>query len=364
MRLTALLREAWAITRSARVSTLLIALVVAAMCFASIVTVGRTASAAADVAARMEQAGARQLSITDIQNTGFVNQRTLDVVRDVSTVESANALGQPFDVVNGVIGAGGQRIPTWPVLGSADGVVTLVRGRAPQPGEALVSATQLTALNLAEPAGYLTTTNGYAQYPIVGAYTTHAPFDDLAAGAIIIAAPETPGRELRVVIDDITSADPTQSAILSILAPPDAQAVQVSSPSAIAETARDLNAQMTGFGRTLLLLILTAGGFFVASVVLSDVLIRRRDLGRRRTLGITRADLVTLVCTRTAITALFGAALGCTAAWITNQAMGHATPADFTVAIGVLAVLTATVAALPPAIYASRIDPVNVMRTP
>ena len=98
--------------------------------------------------------------------------------------------------------------------------------------------------------------------------------------------------------------------ILSILAPTDVQGVQVDSPAALAETARDLNAQMSGFGRTLLLLILGAGGFFVAAVVLADVLIRRRDLGRRRTLGVTRADLIALVSLRTLITALLGAALG------------------------------------------------------
>ena len=41
-----------------------------------------------------------------------------------------------------------------------------------------------------------------------------------------------------------------------------------------------------------LLLILGAGAFFVSIVVLADVLIRRRDLGRRRTLGIGRGDLI------------------------------------------------------------------------
>ena len=72
------------------------------------------------------------------------------------------------------------------------------------------------------------------------------------------------------------------------------------------------------FGRSLLLIILAVGGFFVASVVLADVLVHGRDLGRRRTLGAAR----------------------------------------------VLAILAAVAAAVLPAIFAAVRDPVRVLRTP
>ena len=71
-----------------------------------------------------------------------------------------------------------------------------------------------------------------------------------------------------------------------------------------------ITGELAGLGRSLLLLILGAGAFFVAIVVLADVLIRRRDLGRRRTLGIGRADLVLLVAVRTAAPAVLGAVVG------------------------------------------------------
>lgn len=364
MKPSALLREAWATTWAARVSSVLIAVVVATMCFASIVTVGRSASAAAEVAQRMEEAGARRLSVVDTREDGFINPRTLGVVRAVNTVQTANALGAPFDAVNGVIGRGGVRVPVWPVLGDLTHVASLVRGRLPRPGEALVSAGRLPALGMAEPVGYLETVDGSTSYPIVGAFEARAPFEDLAAGAIVAAEDDMPGRELRVVIDDVTSAQPTVTAILATLAPPDIHGVQVDSPTALAATARDLNAQMAGFGRTLLLLILAVGGFFVAAVVLSDVLVRRRDLGRRRTLGVTRSDLISLVLARTAFTGVVGAVPGCLLGWIANQVTGFTTPIHFTAGVGTLAVLVATLAALPPAGYAARLDPVNVMRTP
>lgn len=364
MKLRALLREAWTTTWATKVSSILTIVVALAMCMAALVTVGRSAAAASEVAQRMEQAGARRLSVTDTRDGGFVNSRTLSVVQHVSSVEAANALGVPFDAVNGHIGAGGTRLPVWPILGEVTHVGDIVRGRIPQPGEAAVSVSQMRAWGLTEPVGYLAATDQTGQYPIVGAYRAKPPFEDLAAGGIVAASPESAGRELRVVIDDVTSTRPTVKSILAILSPPDIQGVQVESPAALAGTARDLNTQMSGFGRTLLLLILAAGGFFVAAVVLADVLIRRHDLGRRRTLGITRADLIALVGVRTLITALIGATLGCMAGWFANQLTGHPTPVYFTVAIGVLAVLVAAAAALPPAYYASRLDPVRVMRTP
>ena len=53
------------------------------------------------------------------------------------------------------------------------------------------------------------------------------------------------------------------------------------------------------------------------------------------------------------------------AAVVTNLvAVGIATPAGFAVAVGVLATLTAGLSSLLPAFYATRLDPVNVMRTP
>ena len=48
MRLRELLRETWAATWASKVSSALMAIVVATMCFAALMTVGRTAAAAAN----------------------------------------------------------------------------------------------------------------------------------------------------------------------------------------------------------------------------------------------------------------------------------------------------------------------------
>ena len=95
----------------------------------------------------------------------------------------------------------------------------------------------------------------------------------------------------------------------------------------------------------------------------ADVLIRRRDIGRRRTLGIARADLVALVTLRAVIPAIAGSTLGSVMAVLVCARIGHAPSLDFAAATATLAALTTAIASLTPAIYAAHVDPVRVMRT-
>ena len=363
MRARSLLREAWASAWASKVPTALVAIVVATMCFVALSTVGKAAANEDQIRQRLEAAGARRLSVTDTREGGFINPRTLALVGTLSSVDASVGVGVPYDVTNGRIGPGGTRVAAFPILGDVGQIGRLLRGRWPQPGEALVTVSAQQRLGLAEPVGYVATPDK-TSYPIVGAIEVVAPFDDMAQSIIVNAAGEPTARELRVVISSIPDVVATQKAILAILAPADPQGVSIESPAGLAETAQQLGGQLAGFGRSLLLLILGVGAFFVATVVLSDVLVRRRDLGRRRTLGATRADLTTLVTLRTLVPALAGAVLGTGIAAIVNARTGYPTPLVFATAGGVLAVLTALLAALPPATYAAHRDPVNVMRTP
>lgn len=363
MRLRELLSEAWASARSSTVASVLIALVVASMAFAAIVTVGQSAAAAAGVARQMTSAGARQLSVIDGRREGFVNQRTLTAAAGLSTVQAAAAFGMPRDVMNGVIGRGGQPVALWPVLSDISGLGTLEQGRQPLPGEAVVTPKAMRTLGFSGPAGFVASADGLVSVPVVGLLVPSEGYADLD-GSVLVSQPDADGRELRVRLESVESAGSTVGIVLDVLRPLDPQGVQVSSPGGLAETAKRLDAELRGYGRGLLLMILSVGGFFVAAVVFADVLIRRRDLGRRRTLGVTRSDLTTLVVLRVLAMAGAGAVLGCVAGWVTNQVQSSATPIGFVVAIGVLGVLVAAVAAVPPAVVAVTRDPVRVMRTP
>ena len=362
MRIAGIVREALTSAWASKVPSLLVAVVSAAMCFAALVTVGQSAANQAAVQASLAGAGGRTLIVRDMFGAGFINLRTLSEVAGLSSVDTAIGLGGTFDSTNGKIGPGGTLVSTWPVYGDLSKTVKLLQGRWPNPGEALITAPAQAALGLVAPVGYLAA--GASQYPIVGLCAPRDGFDDFATGAVVNGNSATPAVELRVVITSINAAPVTQTAVLQILAPPDPGGVSVQSPLGLSELNQAVGNQLAGFGRSLLLMILGVGGLFVAAVVLADVLVRRRDLGRRRTLGITRGDLTAFVTLRAAISAAIGAAIGSTTGMIVCSRIGYTPTTSFAIAIAALATLTAAIAALAPAAYAARLDPVSVMRTP
>ncbi|MFQ5523642.1 MAG: hypothetical protein ACE5F5_08695 [Acidimicrobiia bacterium] len=78
-----------------------------------------------------------------------------------------------------------------------------------------------------------------------------------------------------------------------------------------------------------------------------------------------RPLIVGLIATQTLVVAVVGAAVGTLGTGLVLTRL-TGTPPDptFTLAIGILAVLTTTTAALPPSLVAAYRDPVRVLRIP
>lgn len=360
MKLDDLLREALAAARCSPIPSALVALVVAATTCVALVTVGRQAALEADLARELAGPAARTLTVTDNENSGTLRPATVEVLDGLSSVEAAVGSTIPVDVVNGAVGD--PKVALTGLVGDTGRAITLTRGRLPlTDGEAVVSVEVQRRLGLAEPVGFLSTADG-RQWAIVGAFEPKAPFTDLSGMAVTFPSAPTSLRQVQVISTSIDVASATQNAALSIMAA-GANKLNVNSPLGAAATGKLVEQQVTGFGRSLLLFILGAGGFFVAVVVLSDVLIRRRDLGRRRTLGITRGDLVLLVALRTTAPAGLGAVCGLGLGLGLGALGGHVPDPLFAIGVAVLACLTALLASVPPAVLAANRDPVSVMRT-
>ncbi len=369
MRALVLLREAAAAARASLVPSALVALVVAATCLAAVATVGRQAAAEAVLSQQLAGPEARTLTLTQTGDGASLTPAALAQLTTLNGTDAVVATDLPVDAVNGALGAGSTPVAIVGLYGTAGSALTLTQGHLPGPGEVIVPQAVMDKLGLAQPVGYLQAGDG-TQWSIVGAFSPKPPFEDLAGVAVALPtlSPDASVtgygfHELRVVTDTVTHVRAVQDATLAI-ASPDLGKVQVTSALAAAGASQQAAGALAGLGRSLLLLILGAGAFFVAIVVLADVLIRRRDLGRRRTLGITRGELVALVTARTAGPSILGAALGagigCAQVWHTTGQF----PATFAAATALLGVVTALLACLPPALYAARRDPVEVMRTP
>src|SRR5690606_2271114 len=305
VRFLVLLREALSTTWANKVPTALVALLVAIMCATTLATVGRTAAAEQQVAERLDAAGSRLLVVTDTRGGDLITPAVVTQTRGLSVTERAVGVQIPVDVTNKAIGAGGTRVPAWTVDGDLSEVLTLTAGRWPHPGEALVSTTGQEALGMDDPVGavQLASSTQVGDYSVVGAFTPNEPFGADEAGLVIAGEPAVPLGSSYVGEGASGAAPAAQSAVRGLVAPPEVDSNSAQSPVAPAELQAEVAGDLGTFGRTLLLGVLGAGALLVAIVVLADVLVRRKDLGRRRALGATRGMILALVIARTLLPA-------------------------------------------------------------
>ncbi|MBC7271176.1 MAG: permease [Actinomycetales bacterium] len=366
MRPLLILREALATAWAAKVPSALVVVLVATMCAATLATVGRTAAAEAQLLDRLDSAGSRVLIVADTARNELITPTIVDQTALLSTSERAVGTLIPVDVVNGVIGDGGTRVPAWGIHGELPAVATLLAGRWPGPQEAIASRDALRALGMDEKAGWVTLASSTLadDWSIVGVFEAREPFDDLEAGLLY---PAPTGRALdavRVVLTSASVAPAAQAQALRLISAPSPDALSITSPVSLAALQEQVTSDLANFGRTLLLAVLGAGGLLVTVITLADVLVRRTDLGRRRALGATRGVIVALVVLRTVGPALCGAAIGTGLGIYLTARLGAAPPWEFTCGTVLLALLAAATSAVPPALYAATRDPVRVLRTP
>lgn len=143
-----------------------------------------------------------------------------------------------------------------------------------------------------------------------------------------------------------------------------ASELRIESPVGAAELQTQVMEDVTVFGRSLFIGVLLAGAVLVAIVTLTDVLVRRADLGRRRALGATRGTIISLVLLRSMIAALVGVIVGVGASAVLTNRMETMPPTSFMIGVGILSIIAAIASSIPPAIYAANRDPVAVLRTP
>ncbi len=146
----------------------------------------------------------------------------------------------------------------------------------------------------------------------------------------------------------------------------DPTSIGVETSATLAGIRAAVQGELGEYGRQLVTLILAVG--FVSwwrSTCTGRSPSAAANFGRRRALGASRTTIITLITTQTLLVALIGATLG-TLIGGTLVRRWTDTPPDlpFSIAIATLATLTATIAAIPPALIAAYRDPVRILRVP
>ena len=186
----------------------------------------------------------------------------------------------------------------------------------------------------------------------------------------IAQAPETwavpDNLVIRARTDPSSLAEPARSVIASVDPAQPVSGVKLMDDILDIEIA-DRHQQMTLLGAfASLALVLASLGLY--GVLAYAVAQRRREIGLRMALGASAGAVVTMFALRGLRLATMGLAIGAAGAWASTRAMSGALygvrATDPSTFAGVLALLgtTAVIASIVPAVRASRIDPMVVLR--
>jgi hypothetical protein len=237
-------------------------------------------------------------------------------------------------------------------------------GRMPEKGEVVISAGAAQALRMNQPLATGVSTDG-ATLPIVGTYT----MDDTGAISTMLA---------NAVLAPANTTDEYATVVFLAREPADIATIVAVVNSAIGK--RDgVSLEYEPRAAQLQQTVATAGSKNVASIALSVVLIgaliqtassllnsilQRRENARRRALGFTRSEIVTLGVLEAALLSALGSTLGALGAAIrlAGQTI-QIQSGQIAATIGLLTVL-AVLAAIPGGATAAAQDPARILRVP
>lgn len=360
----AMFAEAWAVARSELVASGLIALLVAGMCVAVVLTAGRSEGVQRQVLASIDAVGTRSIVVRAEPEAG-VDSQVITRLAAVEGIEWAGAFGPASDSRNAAF-EGGTPVATR-ALYTLDSSVLEIPSELPIRGPlAFATPRALDVLGLPDRIGTVTTTR-LGDLAVVGHVKLPDYLGFLEPHLFVPAEPGVVGPVALVVV--VTTSPALVGAVTDVLS----QAVAASDPSTVAITTSEayaslralIEGELGGFSRALLAVTCGVLAILVAALGYGLVMIQRKNYGRRRALGATRGFIVGLVLVRAVIAGLAGGALGCGVAWIALSMSKDPTPdPPFLVAVGVLAVLTGAAGSLMPAFVASRRDPLTELRVP
>lgn len=363
-KIAAIAVESLAVARSQPVISVLTILMIAGMVATVLLTTGRTVGAEQAVISTIDDAGTRSIVVRADPDAGLTAE-VLDRLATVEGVEWAAAFGAAQDVTNAAI-ADGAKVPSRLLWTNDLTPLGLPAEQAIENVTAWASPVALQRLGLVEPVGGVTNELG-ASFAIVGEATVP---DSVSFLEPFVVVPQSGNRSSEVAVLVVVAASPdlvgpVSSVVQSVLGVTDPTMVKITTSEALAELRAIVEGQLGGFGRSLVIVIFAVTAVLVAVILYGLVMLRRKDFGRRRALGASQRLIVGLLLTQTAALSITGATTGCTVAALGLLLSGDPLPEfGYFLSVAFLAVLVGTVAALVPAIAASRRDPLRELRVP
>jgi putative ABC transport system permease protein len=365
-RIRAVVSESLATATTEPVGTALTVLVTAALCLAVLLTTGRTVGSERLVLSTIDAGGTRSM-IVRAEPPAMLDSTVVDRLTRLESVDWVGAFGPAVDMRNARTPAA-TNVAVRTLYTPAPGELDIPMTNTSSQSAVLASERALELLGLPDAAGAVRTADGVDQ-PVTGRIAVPDFLTFLEPLAVNPRAPQAGSGEpvavVVVVADHPSSVAALAEAVTASLAVNDTTQVSITTSEALATLRTVIKGQLGGFGRALVLAVFSVLTIVVAALMYGLVMIRRKDYGRRRALGATRALIIALIVVRTAATSLVGALVGSVAASIVLLVGRDPAPAiDFVVAVGLLAIASGVLGSLPPAIAASHRDPLTELRVP
>lgn len=362
-RTSKLLLEAARNARAHSGTTIVLALVAAAMMLATLLTAGRAAATEAEIVSSVDGAGSRLIEVTITEPSPGLNSSAVSRVLSLDNVEWVLALGPARDV-RSIQLASRINVAARTLLTDLPPGVDVTAGRAPQAGEAIVTSDAQRRLQLEYPVGAIS--DGAHTYSVVGSFEATGLIDTLGRLVLTGVNPEVPEHAtlIYVLADQANNVAGIVDAIRAVADVP-AEYVVVKTSDTLIELGNVVNGSIGELSRQLAAGAIIAGVVLVALTMTLALTSRRRDFGRRRALGATRSALVALVLLEVGVPVIIGALVGLGA--MVGLAVGFGVaippPAFIAAAFG-LTCIAGLVAAIPPTVWAARQDPLKILRVP
>lgn len=345
--------------RSLRIQSLAVCLTVAASCVVSIATVGRSVEQEREILAVFDSSEARVVVFEPADASVAIVPGAVGRLERVNTVDWVIGVSAPFDVKRSSL-PGAAPVAARYATGSSEDL----RFSGDDPG-AYVSAEAMRRLGLRAAAGAIEDRLGRV-IPVEGSYSTSGALRDLNA-FVLVRTSAHEDTEIRRFLVAATRTEDVPSAVRAGIAAIGVAAgdVAVTQNVALGEVRSVVAGTVGRYGRDLVVLALTITLALGALTMFASVAGRRKDFGRRRALGASRGDVITVVVSSATAAAAPGAVIGVVAgSTVLRGTTGQWPSPAFPCAVGLLAILTMVVAALPPAVVAAYQDPLRALRTP
>jgi len=240
----------------------------------------------------------------------------------------------------------------------------LSSGRMPAAGEVIVPQHTVDALRMTVPLASIVADDRRG-YGVVGVFATHrlgAIAATLSNTAVTVGSSDSGYSVLELLVREPADVDTVVSAAQQLL--PGRNDITVDAEPRAAELEQTVAAAGTNNLTAIALTIVLVGAAIQLAQAILGAILQRRENARRRALGFSRLEIVSISVIEALILSLVGAALGVSLAIWRLVAVGAPISAGQNAAtVGLLAV-TSMLAALPGGITSAWQDPARLLRVP